>query len=139
MKYLKYFLVSLLAISLLFLVASCSKEEEKVEERTKNEYGYYVINQDEAKAMMDNGNVVIVDVREDFEYKEGHIDNSVLLPLGEVETTAETVLPNKEETILVYCWSGNRSKQASNILTSLGYTNIYEFGGISTWEYGIVK
>ncbi len=106
---------------------------------SKNDFGYYEITQDVAKELMETKTVVVLDVREQSEFDEGHIENAVLLPLFEVPTLAEKTIPNKDEMILVYCRSGNRSKQASVILADLGYTNVYEFGGINTWEYGIVK
>ena len=81
---------------------------------------------------------IILDVREDFEYASGHIPNAQLLPLGEIDAeSAEAVIPSKESTVLVYCRSGNRSKAAAELLVELGYTNVYEFGGIVTWPYEI--
>ena len=62
----------------------------------------------------------------------------MLLPVGSIdEDTAAEVIPEKDSTVLVYCHSGNRSKTASAVLADLGYTNIYEFGGINTWPYEI--
>ena len=98
--------------------------------------GYQQISQEEAKAMMDTQVVIILDVREQDEYDSGHIPGAVLLPVGPIdETTAAEVIPEKDSTVLVYCRSGNRSKTASAALAELGYTNIYEFGGINTWPY----
>ena len=98
--------------------------------------GYQQITQEEAKEMMDTQKVVILDVREQDEYDSGHIPGAVLLPVGTIdETTAAQVIPEKDSTVLVYCRSGNRSKTASAALAELGYTNIYEFGGINTWLY----
>ena len=98
--------------------------------------GYQQISQVEAKAMMDTQVVIILDVREQDEYDSGHIPGAVLLPVGTIdETTAAEVIPEKDSTVLVYCRSGNRSKTASAALAELGYTNIYEFGGINTWPY----
>ena len=80
--------------------------------------------------------VIILDVREQDEYDSGHIPGAVLLPVGTIdEDTAAEVIPEKDSTVLVYCRSGNRSKTASSALAELGYTNIYEFGGINTWPY----
>ena len=94
------------------------------------------ITQEEAKEMMDTQEVIILDVREQDEYDSGHIPGAVLLPVGTIdETTAAEVIPEKDSTVLVYCRSGNRSKTASSTLAELGYTNIYEFGGINTWPY----
>lgn len=97
---------------------------------------YQQITQEEAKEMMDTQEVIILDVREQDEYDSGHIPGAVLLPVGTIdETTAAEVIPEKDSTVLVYCRSGNRSKTASASLADLGYTNIYEFGGINTWPY----
>ena len=98
--------------------------------------GYQQITQEEAKAMMDSQEVIMLDVREQDEYDSGHIPGAVLLPVGTIDdTTAAQVIPEKDSTVLVYCRSGNRSKTASAALADLGYTNIYEFGGINTWPY----
>ena len=97
---------------------------------------YEQITQEEAKAMMDSQEVIILDVREQDEYDSGHIPGAVQLPVGTIDdTTAAQVIPEKDSTVLVYCRSGNRSKTASAALADLGYTNIYEFGGINTWPY----
>ena len=97
---------------------------------------YQQITQEEAKEMMDTQEVLILDVREQDEYNSGHIPGSVLLPVDTIdEETAAEVIPEKDSTVRVYCRSGNRSKTASSTLAELGYTNIYEFGGINTWPY----
>ena len=97
---------------------------------------YQQITQEEAKEMMDTQEVIILDVREQDEYDSSHISGAVLLPVGSIdEDTAAEVIPEKDSTVLVYCRSGNRSKTASSTLVELGYTNIYEFGGINTWPY----
>ena len=97
---------------------------------------YHQIAQKEAKEMMDTQEVIILDVREQDEYDSVHIPGAVLLPVGTInEDTAAEVIPEKDSTVLVYCCSGNRSKTAAAALASLGYTKIYEFGGINTWRY----
>ena len=99
---------------------------------------YQQITQEEAKEMMDTEEVIILDVREQDEYDSGHIPGAVLLPVGTIDgDTAAAVIPEKDSKVLVYCRSGNRSKTASSALAELGYTNIYEFGGINTWPYDI--
>ena len=99
---------------------------------------YTQISQDEAKNMIDTQNVIILDVREQYEFDEGHISNAVLLPVGEItESSAAAVIPTQEDVVLVYCRSGNRSKAASQKLAELGYANVYEFGGINTWPYEV--
>ena len=119
-----------LLISLLLLLTGCGGNAA--------DSSYQQITQEEAKEMMDAQKVIILDVREQDEYDSGHIPGAVLLPVGSIdETTAAQVIPEKDSTVLVYCRSGNRSKTASTVLADLGYTNIYEFGGINTWPYEI--
>ena len=78
-----------------------------------------------------------MDVRELEEYDEGHIPGAILIPYTKIEAQAEDVLTDKDQLILVYCRSGNRSKTASQALADLGYTNVYEFGGIKSWPYDV--
>ena len=101
---------------------------------------YQQITQEEAKKIMDSGeDCVILDVREQDEFDEGHIPGAILLPYTEIESKAETMLPDKDKQILVYCRSGRRSKIAAEVLVKLGYTNIKEFGGIIDWPYEVEK
>lgn len=99
---------------------------------------YQQISQEKAKVLMEEQNVIILDVREQEEYNSGHIPGAVLLPVGTIsKDTAAAVIPETDSVVLVYCRSGNRSQQASEALVELGYTNIYEFGGINTWPYEV--
>ena len=99
---------------------------------------YRQIIQEDAKEMMDNQEVIILDVREQDEYDGGHIPGAVLLPVGAIdEESAAGVIPEKDTTLLVYCRSGSRSKRAAKALADLGYTAVYEFGGIMTWPYEV--
>lgn len=102
------------------------------------ENSYEQITQQQAKEMMDGGEVIVLDVREQDEFDASHIPGAVLLPVGTItKDTAAAVIPKKDTVVLVYCRSGNRSKTASEALVELGYTNIYEFGGINTWPYEV--
>ena len=117
---------------LLLLLTGCGGTASN----SSSENDYQQISQEEAKEMMDTQEVIILDVREQDEYDSSHISGAVLLPVGSIdEDTAAEVIPEKDSTVLVYCRSGNRSKTASSTLVELGYTNIYEFGGINTWPY----
>jgi len=103
-----------------------------------NENSYQQITQEAAKEMMDTQEVVILDVREQHEYDSGHIPGAVLLPVGTItDDTAAAVIDELDTVVLVYCRSGNRSKTASQALVDLGYTNVYEFGGINDWPYEV--
>ena len=107
----------------------------------KGENSMYVeITATEAKKIMDNGDdYVVLDVREQNEFNAGHIPGSILIPYTQIDAKAETMLPNKDKQILVYCRSGRRSKIASESLAKLGYTNVKEFGGIIDWPYEVEK
>lgn len=102
--------------------------------------GYRQIGADEAKLIMDTKeDYVIIDARTQAEYDEGHIEGAIMIPEYEIATRAEKEIPQKDALILVYCRSGRRSKIASEELVKLGYTKVYEFGGIIDWPYEIVK
>lgn len=100
---------------------------------------YTQIDQETAKLMMevDDGHV-IVDVRREDEYAKGHIPGAILIPNESIGTEQPAELPDLEQIILVYCRSGRRSKEASQKLADIGYTNVYEFGGIVDWTGEIV-
>jgi rhodanese-related sulfurtransferase len=99
---------------------------------------YKKITPRQAQGMIIDG-AVILDVRTQEEFEGGHIEGAVLLPGGEVGERAKEVLPDKNQTILVYCRSGRRSELAARELISMGYTNVYDFGGIIDWPGEIVK
>ena len=96
---------------------------------------YRQISMDEAVTMMEKETgYIILDVRRPDEYAAGHISNAINVPNETIGTDEIPELPNKDQLILVYCRSGRRSKEASEKLVKLGYTNIVEFGGILDWK-----
>ena len=105
---------------------------------SSNSSSYQQVDAETAKELMDTENdYVILDARTQAEYDQGHIPGAILIPHDTVATAAEDALPDKDQLILVYCRSGNRSKQASQALVDLGYTNVIEFGGINNWPYEV--
>ena len=95
---------------------------------------YRQISMSEAITMMEKEkDYIILDVRRPDEFAEKHIPGAINIPNEIIGTEEIKELPNKKQLILVYCRSGNRSKQASEKLVKLGYTNIVEFGGIIDW------
>ena len=97
---------------------------------------YRKISVEEAKKILDeDANAILLDVRTEAEFKEIHIPGATLLPLNEMNDNAAKVLPHKNAVILVYCRSGRRSRSAANTLISMGYTNVYDIGGINDWPY----
>ena len=99
------------------------------------------ITMDEAAKLMDTKNdFILVDVRRPEEYKEGHIPGAVLLTNETItEKTAEQVIKDKNQKVLVYCRSGRRSLDAAKKLSAMGYTDIIEIGGIMSWKGKIEK
>lgn len=100
---------------------------------------YKKITAEEAKIMIDEGSITILDVRDQSEYDEGHIENAILIPYTEIRDKATAVVPDKNARILVYCRSGRRSEIAAKELIDMGYTNVYDIGGLLDWPYDIVK
>ena len=112
---------------LLFLLAGCTASNEQ-------ENSYRQISMDEAVTMMEEeSGYIILDVRTPEEYRERHIPNAINIPNETIGSEDIQELPDRDQLILVYCRSGNRSKQASGKLAELGYTNIVEIGGINDW------
>lgn len=109
-----------------------------IQERSMNTYTQ--ITQNEAMQMMTkNDGHIILDVRRPDEYSIGHIPGAVLIPNETIGTTPPEELKDFDQIILVYCRSGNRSKQAASKLAAMGYSHIYEFGGINTWTGEITQ
>lgn len=101
---------------------------------------YKMITMDEAKEIFKaEGDYIIVDVRRLDEFEGGHIPGAINIPNEDIGTEEISQLPDKEQTIYIYCRSGNRSKQASEKLVKMGYTNIIEFGGILNWTGEVIK
>ena len=101
---------------------------------------YKVLTAEEAKARIDSGDeIIILDVRTEAEYKAGHIEHAILIPNESIKGTKPEQLPDLDAETLIYCRSGNRSAQAAKKLISMGYTNVYDFGGIIDWPYDTVR
>lgn len=99
-------------------------------------FDYTSITQEEAKQMMEQeDDYVIVDVRREDEYAAGHIPGAILIPNESIaEYEAPHELENSDQIILVYCRTGRRSKEAADKLAKMGYSRVYEFGGIEDWD-----
>lgn len=133
-KYIRIFISTLVMSLIMFMMTACSSDV------ATNKITYEQITAEQAKSIMDTEtDYIILDTRTEEEFAEAHIENAILIPHYEIADRAEKELPDKDKLILVYCRSGNRSKQASKVLTELGYTNVKEFGGIIDWEYGTVN
>ena len=123
--------IVILLVMILLLVTGCGtvKEERKM------------ISYEEVNGIIENyenlEHVYIIDVREEDEYEEGHLINSYNIPLSRLEDINNENI-SKDAKIIIYCRSGNRSKTAQDRLNNMGYTNVYDMGGITNWPYDIV-
>ncbi len=123
------------------LFSSGNKEisEEKIEE-VKVVAQYNRISAQQAKDIFDKEpNSIIIDVRTEGEFNDSRIPDSINIPLSVIENEVTLRYPDKDTELYLYCRSGNRSNQAANLLVNLGYTNVYDFGGIINWPYEIIK
>ena len=125
-----------LLLALIPAVSGCGRAGKKEEIMVKE---YVHITQEEARRMMTEEDVVIVDVRRQDEYDEGHIPGAVCIPNESIGDEMPEELPDTDQVILVYCRSGRRSREAAQKLADMGYTGVYEFGGILDWTGEVVK
>ena len=130
-------LVILVAIGIFLKNRNSSTEDNKVSVKEANIQ--YVSMNDIEKIMNENENYIILDVRTIEEYNDGHIPGAICIPNETIDENVVSKLPDKEQLILIYCRSGNRSKQATKKLEDLGYLNLIEFGGIIDWPGEIEK
>ena len=97
---------------------------------------YHQLSAEAAKKVLDeDSTAILLDVRAKDDFSANHIVGATSLPLPDIEANAATWFPHKDALIMVYCWSGVRSKAAANLLVSMGYTRVYDIGGIKNWPY----
>ena len=125
-------LPAVIALTAVLILTGCgSSADDKTAGDKKT---YRQVSPEEAAAMMEEEtDYIILDVRTQEEYETAHIPGAICIPNETIGTEDIPELPDKDQLILVYCRSGNRSKQASEKLAKQGYTNIVEFGGINSW------
>ena len=119
----------------LLLLSACGAAPGKDDDSAEAAQVHTIDAQQAHKMMQSGDELVIVDVRTAEEYATAHIPGAMLLPNETISDTVTEALPVKDTTILIYCRSGNRSAQAAAKLQKLGYTNVYDFGGINDWSY----
>ena len=116
----------LAALCLALLLAGCTSLDSA---------GYTQVSSEKAAQLMaDYDDEIVLDVRTPEEYAEAHIPGAINVPNEEIGEEPIAELPDKDQIILVYCRSGNRSKEAAQELADQGYTNVVEFGGINDWH-----
>ena len=125
----------LLILALSLFLAGCM-----VTKTSETSGSYKTISSTEAQQMIeDNKDALILDVRTAAEYESGHIPNAINLSNEDIQAGKVDILKDKSQLIMVYCRSGNRSRQAAQKLAELGYTNVVDFGGIQSWQGDIEK
>ena len=130
--------VFMIFIIILIMFTGCERGDSM--KNTEKQPDFRQISMQEGMELMENdSDYIILDVRRTDEFEEGHIPGAVNIPNETIGTEEIEQLPDKNQTIYVYCRSGNRSKQASKKLAELGYTNVVEFGGIIDYSGEIEK
>ncbi|HAX39739.1 MAG TPA: rhodanese-like domain-containing protein [Clostridiales bacterium] len=135
----RVFAVLTLALSVLTFSACAVPAPMPEPTPTSTPVQYRKISAADAKARIDSGDeIIILDVRTQEEFNEGHIPGAILIPNETILDEQPALLPDLDAEILIYCRSGNRSAQAANKLIAMGYTDVVDFGGIIDWPYKIV-
>ena len=125
-------LPAVIAMTAVLILTGCGSSAD--DKTVGDKKTYRQVSPEEAAAMMEEEtDYIILDVRTQEEYETAHISGAICIPNETIGTGDIPELPDKDQLILVYCRSGNRSKQASEKLAKQGYTNIVEFGGINSW------
>ena len=125
-------LPAVIALTAVLILTGCGSSAD--DKTVGDKKTYRQVSPEEAAAMMEEEtDYIILDVRTQEEYEASHIPGAICIPNETIGTDDIPELPDKDQLILVYCRSGNRSKQASEKLAKQGYTNIVEFGGINSW------
>lgn len=124
-------IIIILTLIIIGVVCIMNRKERNIENEVIIKH---VSMNDIVQIMEENENYIILDVRTQAEYNQGHIPNAICIPNETIDENVVNKLLDKNQMILVYCRSGNRSKQAAEKLKKLGYTNLIEFGGIIDWK-----
>lgn len=123
----KKILLVIFIILALFTNTACQSNTER---------SYQKITPDKAyQRLQEEKGIVLLDVRTQEEYDQKHIPGSILLSVDSLKEGIKDVVSDKDTTIFVYCRSGNRSAKAAQLLSDLGYTKVYDLGGINKWKY----
>lgn len=128
----------------LFLVVGCDSNNanndlNSVDSNNNLVQNYSIIDAVSAHDIIENEDVFIIDVRSKNEYNTGYIENAINIPVDSIQYKIGNIVPDKDKKILLYCRSGARAQEAAKKLASLGYSNVYSFGGIVDWPYEIVN
>ena len=132
--------ISPFMVLMLCFLSACFGNSSQTGSTVSNSPGYQRITAETAYQMMQELNAfVLLDVRTEGEFREGHIAGATLIPVNELERRAPTELPDRSAVILVYCRAGVRASNAARTLAGMGYTQVFNIGGTIDWPYGIVN
>ena len=133
----KKLIAAISILTALIILAACTPQGNTDDIQSEDQSGSYNrITAQQAKEKIDSGeDIIIVDVRTQEEYEEAHIPGALLIPNETIGEEKPEQLSDIDAEILIYCRSGNRSAQAAKKLANMGYTNVYDFGGIKDWPY----
>ena len=134
-----FFIFSVITVIILCACLKYTVHVLSAETNVAQAVNYQKITSEEAKQMMDDGEAfILLDVRTEEEFEINRIEGAVLIPNYKIKERASAELPDKDARILIYCRSGRRSEQAAKDLITMGYTGIFDFGGIIGWPYETV-
>ena len=136
-SYLLIVILALIAILTTYLIVRDNHDDNNEYSQDIEEVAvsHQMITPMTALEKIESSDVVLIDVRSEFEHNESHIEGSLLIPINEIDTRVFDYIDDLDTTIILYCRSGNRSRDASEILIGLGFTNVYDLGGIISWPY----
>lgn len=130
----------IMSLVVILMVVGCTKQEITTTPQQEKQTTFITISSEEAQERFEKeSDYIILDVRTIQEYEEGHLPNALNIPNETISESIKEQLPDLNQTIYIYCRSGNRSKQAANKLVQIGYQNVIDFGGIQTWKGEIVE
>lgn len=135
MKKLMIFMLLLPAL----LLAGCASDKSADTASAQPEATMGYITPADTKALMDSEDVTLLDVRTQEEYSEAHIEGALLVPYDEISQHTDVLPADKDAPVIVYCRSGSRASAAAQTLLGMGYTQVYNLGGLSNWPYGTVS
>lgn len=140
--WIKYALLPFAALLVLSLMTACSSDAEQASDSgsgNKTTGTSEIISPEDARTMLEDSSVVLIDVRTPEEFAEGHIEGALLLPVDEIdEESISELVADKDTPVVLYCRSGRRSADAASKLVQLGYKEVYDLGGINSWPYDVV-
>ena len=131
--------MKIISIMLTIIFGGCNFAPNEPPHEPPQVIAHQQISSQEAQRMMDYYDVIILDVRTQEEFDGGHIQDAIVLPYDEIAERAESVIADRQQIVLIYCRTGRRSEIAARSLVYMGFTRVYDFGGIVDWTGEIIE